>query len=65
LGQAVDAIKTYASSGDWQLQSVPRIHIGLEATLATAEQQHDLPVIDAPTKVPIDVPTGASVKLVR
>lgn len=65
LSRAVQAIKDYAATGEWQVVTIPRVHIGLEAALAEAEKQHQLAAIEVPIEIPVAVTEGASQKMVR
>jgi len=60
LPEVLEAIKEIVSSGNWILQSVPRVHVAFEATLATANENHALldPVV--PVSVPVEFPEGGS-----
>lgn len=64
LGEVVVSIKRMVASGDWTLLSIPRVHLPLEATLATATEVHEISVPEVPSSPPVAIPEGASDVLV-
>ena len=64
LPQAIAAVSQMAADGAWELESVPRVHLALEATLATAERSHALPLPEVPSAPAVTLPPGAPPALV-
>ena len=63
LGEAVAAVRAMVDASQWQLESVPRVHLAQEVALAEA-QGSDLPALQAPQQAPVQLPEGATPALV-
>jgi nuclear cap-binding protein subunit 1 len=59
LAQVVAAVAQMAGDARWQLDGVPRVHLGVEATLATAERSHHLAAPAVPRAPALPLPAGA------
>ncbi len=59
LGEVVEAVREMVVAQQWQLESVPRLHVSHEVALAEA-QGSDLPAVAVPVQAPVQVPEGAS-----
>lgn len=60
LPEAVAAMKGMIEGEAWQLQGIPRVHMGLEVTLANAPQSHAVAAPEVPNSPPVAIPEGAS-----
>jgi nuclear cap-binding protein subunit 1 len=59
LPGAVAAVAEMAANARWRLEAVPRVHLPLEATLATAERAHAVAAPHVPAAPPVALPRGA------
>jgi nuclear cap-binding protein subunit 1 len=60
ITELVTAIKTMIDTELWHLQGIPRVHIDVEATLATAPQTHAITTPTVAATPPVEIPQGAS-----
>jgi nuclear cap-binding protein subunit 1 len=60
ITEVVTAIKTMIESEAWHLEGIPRVHIDVEATLATAPQTHLITTPTVSPTPPVDIPENVS-----
>lgn len=60
ISELVTAVKTMIDSESWHLEGIPRVHIDVEATLATAPQTHTITTPVVAATAPVKIPQGAS-----
>jgi hypothetical protein len=56
-------VRAVVDASQWQLESVPRVHLAQEVALAEA-QGSELPAVQAPQQAPVQLPEGATPALV-
>ena len=59
LGEVVAAVRAMVEASQWQLESVPRVHLAQEVALAEA-QGSELPAVQAPQQAPVQLPERAT-----
>lgn len=60
ITELVGAIKTMIDTKSWHLEGIPRVHVDLEATLATAAQTHGITTPTVAATPPVEIPESAS-----